>query len=58
MDELFSAISRKPPEDALSEITEILGRLLEDMDDNGRERFLMNLINRFEGDKVSSMVNL
>jgi hypothetical protein len=58
MDKLFKAISDMPPETALTEITEILGRLLEDIDSDARERFLMNLITKFEGDKVSSMVNL
>lgn len=58
MDELFENLSGMPPEDALSEITEILNRLLEDMDGQARERFVMNLITRFEGDKVSSLVNL
>ncbi|MFO7861282.1 MAG: hypothetical protein R6U41_08680 [Desulfosalsimonas sp.] len=58
MDELFEILSGMPPENALSEITKILKRLLEDMDGDSRERFLMNLITGFEGDKVSSLVNL
>ncbi len=58
MDELFEMISSMPPENALSEITKILSRLLEDMDSEARERFLMNLITKFEGDKVTSLVNL
>ncbi len=58
MDELFEILSDMPPENALPEITKILKRLLEDMDSDARERFLMNLITGFEGDKVSSLVNL
>ena len=58
MDELFEINSRMAPEEALSEITKVVGRLLADLDDNARERFLMNLINQSEGDKVSGMVHL
>ncbi len=58
MNTLFSIISRMAPEDALSEITPILERLLADLDEDARERFLMNLIGRSEGDKVSGLVHL
>lgn len=58
MDKLFESIAGMAPEEALPEITRILGRLLQDLDQDARERFLMNLIERSEGDKVSSMVHL
>ncbi len=58
MDELFEIISRMAPEDALSKITHVLERLLADLDNDARERFLMNLIERAEGDKISSLVHL
>lgn len=58
MDELFDLISRMAPEEALSEITRALGRLLADLDIETRERFLMNLIGQSEGDKVSGLVHL
>jgi hypothetical protein len=58
MDELFEIISRTDPETALAEITKIFGRLLADLDNDARERFLMNLIEQAEGDKVSSLVHL
>jgi hypothetical protein len=58
MDELFEIISRMAPEEALSEITTVVARLLADLDNNARERFLVNLINQSEGDKVSGMVHL
>jgi hypothetical protein len=58
MDALFEIISRMAPEEALSKITKILERLLADLDTDGRERFLMNLIGQSEGDKVSGMVHL
>ncbi len=58
MDELFEIISRMSPEEALSKITPILGRLLADLDKDARERFLMNLIGQSENDKVSSLVHL
>ncbi|MBI5894937.1 MAG: hypothetical protein HZB24_02625 [Desulfobacterales bacterium] len=46
------------PEEALAKITTVVGRLLADLDNQARERFLMNLIGQSEGDKVSSMVHL
>lgn len=58
MDKLLEIISRMAPEEALSEITRVLGRLLQDLDPDARERFLMNLIGQSEGDKVSGMVHL
>lgn len=58
MDKLFDIVSRMAPEEALSEITRVLGRLLQDLDPDARERFLMNLIGQSEGDKVSGMVHL
>ena len=58
MDELFKIVARMNPEEALTEITRVLERLLSDLDDEARERFLMNLIGQSEGDKVSSLVHL
>ncbi len=58
MDELFEIVSRMPPEKALSEITNILGTVLRDLDNEERERFLMNLVEQSEDDKVSGMVHL
>jgi hypothetical protein len=58
MDKLYEIISHMAPEAALSEITKILGGLLQDLDNDARERFLMNLIEQSEGDKVSGMVHL
>jgi len=58
MDELFTFISGMPPEKALSQITTVVERLLADLDEDARERFLMNLIGQSGGDKVSGMVHL
>ncbi|MBW1659876.1 MAG: hypothetical protein JRJ48_05205 [Deltaproteobacteria bacterium] len=58
MDELFEIFSRMAPEEALVEISQVLARLLEDLDDHARERFLMDLIRQSEGDKVSSLMHL
>jgi lauroyl/myristoyl acyltransferase len=58
MDELFEIIARMDPEKALAKITKIVGRLMADLDNDARERFLMNLIEQAEGDKVSSLVHL
>ena len=58
MDRFLEIISHMPPEVALSEITKVLNRLLQDLDDDARERFLMTLIGQSEGDKISGMVHL
>jgi len=58
MDELFKIIAPMDPEDALAQITKVLERLLADIDDEARERFLLNLIGQSEGDKLSSLVHL
>lgn len=54
---LFETISGMNPEDAPAEITAVLERLLVDLDSDARERYLLNLIEKAEGDKVSGMVN-
>lgn len=58
MDKLFESISHLAPEEALSEISRVLGRLLRDLDQEARERFLMTLVGQSEGDKVTGMVHL
>lgn len=58
MDKLFEAISGLAPEAALTQLAAVTGRLLADLDDAARQRFLMNLIGQSEGDKLSSMVHL
>ena len=58
MDDLFEIISRMAPEEALSKITAVAGRLMADLDNDARERFLTNLIGQSEGDKVSGLVHL
>ncbi len=58
MNELLQAVAGMDPEEALSKITEVLGRLLADLDEEARERFLMNMIGGSEGDKVSGLVYL
>ena len=58
MDKLFEIISQMAPEAALSEITKALEKLLQDLDNDARERFLMALIGQSEGDKISGMVHL
>ncbi len=58
MDVLFETISGMNPEDALAEITAVLERLLADLDSDARERYLLNLIGKAEGDKISGLVNL
>ena len=57
MDGILKIITDMDTEDALAQIVKILGRLL-DLDNDARERFLMNLIGQSEGDKVSGMVHL
>jgi hypothetical protein len=58
MDDLFEIISRMAPEEALSKITQVMERLMADLDHDARDRFLTSLIGQFEGDKVSSLVHL
>ncbi len=58
MDELFKIISGMAPEEALSQITIIMERLLADLDKDARERFLMNLIGQSESDKLAGLVHL
>jgi len=58
MDKFFEIIADMAPEEALSEITRVLGRLLQDLDNEARERFLVNFIGQSEGDKLSGMVHL
>ncbi|MCF8126388.1 MAG: hypothetical protein K9J51_09230 [Desulfotignum sp.] len=58
MNELFDMVSGMAPEKALSQITEVIERLLADLDYDARQRFLMDLIGQSEGDKVSGMVHL
>jgi len=58
MDNLLETISNMPPEEALSQITDLMGQLLADLDSDSRERFVMNLLEQSKGDKVSSLVHL
>ncbi|MFO7802313.1 MAG: hypothetical protein R6V55_08480 [Desulfovermiculus sp.] len=58
MDKLLETISNMPPEEALSQITDLMGQLLADLDSDSRERFVMNLLEQSKGDKVSSLVHL
>ena len=58
MDELFESITHLAPEEALAQITKVLERLLADLDKDARERFLLNLIDQSESDKVAGMVHL
>ena len=58
MEKLLKLIASMPPEEALSKITTITRTLLADLDSDSRERFLMNLIGKSEGDKVTGMVHL
>jgi len=58
MDTLLQCISDLSPEEALAQISSVVERLMADLDEDARSRFLMNLINQQEGDKVSGMVHL
>ncbi len=58
MDALLQCISDLSPEEALAQISALVERLMADLDDDARSRFLMNLVNRQEGDKISGMVHL
>jgi uncharacterized membrane protein len=58
MAELFKIVANMEPDKALAEITSIFGNLLKDLDEKTRERSLLNLLGKHEGDKVSSMAHL
>ncbi len=58
MDKLLETISNMPPEEVLSQITDLMGQLLADLDSDSRKRFVMNLLEQSKGDKVSSLVHL
>ena len=58
MDKLLETLSNMPPEEALTQLTDVMGRLLADLDTDSRERFVMNLLQQSQGDKVSSLVHL
>ncbi len=58
MTELFEIVANMEPDEALVEITTIFGNLLKDLDEKTRERSLLNLLGKYEGDKVSSMAHL
>lgn len=58
MDDLLKSIANLSSEEALAQISEVVERLMADLDDEARSRFLMNLVNRQDGDKVSGMVHL
>jgi hypothetical protein len=58
MDNLLQCIANLSSEEALAQISVVVERLMADLDDDARSRFLMNLVNRQDGDKVSGMVHL
>jgi hypothetical protein len=58
MDELLKIVSHMAPENALAQITRVMERLMADLDQDARDRFLMDLVGQSEGDKVSSLVHL
>ena len=58
MEKLLKLIASMQPEEALSQITTITRTLLADLDSDSRERFLLNLVAKSEGDKVTGMVHL
>ena len=58
MDELLTIVFRLAPETALAQITRVMERLMADLDQDARDRFLMDLVGQSGGDKVSSLVHL
>ena len=58
MDELLEIIATMDPEEALAKVSRVMETLLADLDEEARERFLVNLLGQSEGDKLSSLVHL
>lgn len=58
MDELLKIVNRMAPESALAQITRVMERLMADLDQDARDRFLIDLVGQSGGDKVASLVHL
>jgi hypothetical protein len=58
MEEIYKIISRMDPEEAMAEIAKVLKALFSVLDEEARAGFLLELIGKSEGDKVSSLVHL
>jgi hypothetical protein len=58
MEELKRIIDNMAPQDALSEISDLLKDLFSGLDEEARSEFLWDLMGESGGDKVSSLVHL
>ena len=58
MNDIEKVFSRLDPEDAANQTAIALKQLLPLLDEEGRTRFIMNLLGETGQDKISSMVHL
>ena len=58
MNEIEKVFSRLDPEDAADQAANALKKLLPLLGEEGRTRFIMNLLGETGQDKISSMVHL
>jgi len=58
MNDIEKVFSRLDPEDAANQTAIALKQLLPLLDEEGRSRFIMNLLGESGQDKISSMVHL
>ena len=58
MEEMLEIIGHMDPEEALTEISQILKGLFSALGEEARSQFLWDLMGESRGDKVSSLVHL
>ena len=58
MEEMLKIVGRMDPEEALTEISKVLGVLFQALGEEARSQFLWDLMGESRGDKVSSLVHL
>jgi len=58
MEEILKIVGRMDPEEALTEISKVLGVLFQALGEEARSQFLWDLMGESRGDKVSSLVHL
>jgi hypothetical protein len=58
MEDMLKIVNRMDPEEALTELSEVLKTLFATLGEDARSQFLWDLMGESKGDKVSSLVHL
>jgi hypothetical protein len=58
MEELLKMVADIDPQEALAELADALKTLFAGLDEETRTQFVLDLVGKSEGDKVSSLVHL